>query len=282
MLRTFVIFLALGAVAADIGPTFLYRNLHKAEAVPSELSTPTCVYKPLFGSTAKAADVGSGVTRFGVLAKEPKGQSGQGQFAEEEQIVYVLEGKGQVVYRGVRNPIRKGDFMYFAPGTAYHIENHTDSPLTGLLMGFQVDRHKSYPQPMKLPLANESEARQQVVGNHPPSTLYRLLLGDTQSQRDLLAVGHRVSSLFIMDFAAGGTNFPHHHLREEEIYLILEGEGDMVAGGGTDGNEGLRPAKAGDAYYFRPNATVGFYNRTPSGQKSAKILAVRSRFPALD
>lgn len=133
MLRTFVILLALGtvAVAADIGPTFLYRSLHKAVPVQSELSTPTCVYKPLFGSTAKAADVGSGVTRFGVLAIEPKGTSGQAQFPEEEQIVYVLEGQGQVVYRGVRNPIRKGDFMYFAPGTAYHIENHTDSPLTG-------------------------------------------------------------------------------------------------------------------------------------------------------
>jgi len=37
-------------------------------------------------------------------------------------------------------------------------------------------------------------------------------------------------------------------------------------------------AKAGDAYYFRPNCTVGFYNQDKPGAK-AYILAVRSRIP---
>ena len=50
-----------------------------------------------------------------------------------------------------------------------------------------------------------------------------------------------------MDFAPGGTNFPHHHETAEEIYLVIDGEGEMVAGGGTDGIEGRHPAKAGDA-----------------------------------
>jgi mannose-6-phosphate isomerase-like protein (cupin superfamily) len=67
-------------------------------------------------------------------------------------------------------------------------------------------------------------------------------------------------------------------LAAEEIYLVVDGEGEMVAGGGMDGIEGRHPAKAGDAYYFRPNCTVGFYNSNKPGAK-AHILAVRSRVP---
>jgi hypothetical protein len=52
----------------------------------------------------------------------------------------------------------------------------------------------------------------------------------------------------------------------------------MVAGSGADGIAGRYPAKAGDAYYFRPNCTVGFYNQDKPGAK-AFILAVRVRVP---
>ena len=86
-------------------------------------------------------------------------------------------------------------------------------------------------------------------------------------------------SLFIMDFAPGGTNIPHHHDMEEEIYYILRGKGDMVAGGGADGNEGRYPAKAGDAYFIRLNTTVGFYSGSKDGELHDQVLAVRSRYP---
>lgn len=52
----------------------------------------------------------------------------------------------------------------------------------------------------------------------------------------------------------------------------------MAAGSGMDGVEGRHAAKAGDAYYFRANSTVGFYNQNTPGAK-AHILAVRSRIP---
>jgi hypothetical protein len=58
----------------------------------------------------------------------------------------------------------------------------------------------------------------------------------------------------------------------------MDGQGEIVAGGGTDGIEGRHAAKAGDAYYFRPNCTVGFYNQNKPNAK-AYILAVRSRIP---
>ena len=223
-----------------------------------------------------------GVVRFGVLVVSPNGSCETVQYTDEEQLYYVLAGDGAVSYRENLSPVRQGDFMYFAPGTDHRAVNESGNELSIVVMGFSVDPEKPYGQPVKLPIAHESEAKKQVVGNHPPTTLYQLLLGGTDSQRDLLAVGHRVTSLFIMEFAPGGTNFPHHHLRDEEIYLVLEGQGEIVAGGGTDGVEGRHSAKHGDAYYYRPNATVGFYNNDGPAAKTGRILAVRSRTPGLD
>ena len=116
------------------------------------------------------------------------------------------------------------------------------------------------------------------MSGHPDSVLYQLLIGDKNSKRDKIAAGEVLTSLFIMEFEPGGTNFPHHHEKAEEIYLVLDGAGDMVAGGGTDGVEGRHPARAGDAYFFRLNCTVGFYASKLPGPK-ARILAVRSRYP---
>jgi mannose-6-phosphate isomerase-like protein (cupin superfamily) len=82
-----------------------------------------------------------------------------------------------------------------------------------------------------------------------------------------------------MDFAPGGTNIPHHHEMEEEIYFVLKGSGEMVAGGGSDGNEGRYPAKQGDAWFVRLNATVGFYSGAKPGSDHDQVLAVRSTFP---
>jgi hypothetical protein len=52
----------------------------------------------------------------------------------------------------------------------------------------------------------------------------------------------------------------------------------MVAGGGADGNEGRYPAREGDAFFIRLNATVGFYRGSQDGEHDL-VLAVRSRFP---
>ena len=120
--------------------------------------------------------------------------------------------------------------------------------------------------------------KEETVEGHPTSVLYKLLLGPRTGKRDAIDDAYVVTSFFWMNFAPGGTNFPHHHQTAEEIYLVLDGEGVMVAGGGMDGIAGRHPAKAGDAYYFRPNCTVGFYNQSNPGAK-AHILAVRSQIP---
>jgi len=103
------------------------------------------------------------------------------------------------------------------------------------------------------------------------------MMGATNSTRDKIAAGHVLTSLYVMEFAPGGTNFPHHHDTEEEIYVLLDGTGQMVAGSGMDGVEARFPAKPGDAYFFRLNCTVGFYN---GKEGPAHILAVRSLYPS--
>jgi mannose-6-phosphate isomerase-like protein (cupin superfamily) len=165
--------------------------------------------------------------------------------------------------------VRKNDFMYFPPGVKHGIAGACRL----IVMGFKIPPGDDITSPPRPPIANIDEVQKQVVGNHPPSTLYQLLMGDRKSTRDKIAAGLVLTSLFIMEFASGGTNTPHHHAREEEIYLVLNGHGEMVAG------EGRYAAKAGDAYFFPPNCTVGFYSGNRPGEEKAHILAVRSLFP---
>jgi mannose-6-phosphate isomerase-like protein (cupin superfamily) len=128
-------------------------------------------------------------------------------------------------------------------------------------------------------IANAADVPLQELASHGPTTKFKLLMGTTESKRDKLPAASQMASLFLMDFAPGGTNIPHHHETEEEIYFVLKGNGEMVAGGGMDGNEGRHPTKQGDAWFLRLNTTVGFYSGARPGGDHDQILAVRSTFP---
>lgn len=195
-------------------------------------------------------------------------------YAEEEQALVVMNGSGTLGYGSESSLLKPNDFAYLAAGIQHGIANTAPEPLRLFVMGFKVPR--GTPPPAKLQIANLDQVKTQTVGGHPDSVLYQLMIGDTKSTRDKLAAGHLITSLFLMTFQPGGTNFPHHHDDEEEIYVLLDGTGDMVAGSGMDGIEGRFPAKPGDAYFYRLNTTVGFYN---SKQSAAHILAIRSIYP---
>jgi mannose-6-phosphate isomerase-like protein (cupin superfamily) len=104
-------------------------------------------------------------------------------------------------------------------------------------------------------------------------------MGTTQSKRDKLAAAQQINSLFLMDFATGGTNIPHRHAKEEEIYYVLRGHGDMVAGSDAAKKEVRYPSKQGDAFYFSRNTLIGFYSGGKEGEDHAQILAVRWPVP---
>ncbi len=268
----------LHAAERKIDPTFLYRDTSTVEEKASDLTTATCHYKPLFGQGDSDTSVVVGVARYGEVVIDPNGACASVQYSDEDQVYVVLEGSGSVSYGNEIVSLQKEDYLYLPATVAHAPANKSTTPLTMVVMGFHT-KGAEPSQPPAHPLkANIEDVPTNLVGNHPSSSLFRLLMGDADSKRDRIAAGRVLTSLFVMEIAPGGTNFPHHHEREEEIYLVVSGHGEMAAGSGIDGITGRRPAKAGDAYFFRLNSTVGYYS---APDVKSRILCVRSWYPGM-
>lgn len=268
----------LHAAERTVDPTFLSRKLAGVVEKESDLTTATCHYKPLFGEGDPNARALVGIARYGEATVDSNGNCATIQYPGEDQVYVVLAGSGLAQYGNTDVPLRKEDYLYIPATISHTLKNPSTTPLNVVVMGFRTTGFEPAPMPPKPLKANIEDVHTQPVSGHPLSTMYRLLMGDVDSKRDRIAAGRVLTSFFLMEIAPGGTNFPHHHEREEEIYLVLEGRGDMVAGGGMDGIEGRHPAAAGDAYFFRLNCTVGYYSAP--GVKS-RVLAVRSWYPGM-
>jgi mannose-6-phosphate isomerase-like protein (cupin superfamily) len=268
----------VSAAERKVDPTFLHRNFSKLEERTSEITTAKCHYRTAFGAGDPDASALVGIARFGEITVDPSGSCRTVQYPKEDQVYVVLEGRGSAAYGSDRVTLGKEDYLYLPATVAHDLKNAGSAPLRVVVIGFRTKGFEKTALPPKPLKANIEDVPTQRVSGHPTSALYRLLMGDADSKRDRIAAGRVLTSLFLMEIAPGGTNFPHHHEREEEIYLVLEGHGDMVAGGGLDGVEGRHAAAAGDAYFFRLNCTVGYYSAP--GVKS-RILAVRSWYPGM-
>jgi mannose-6-phosphate isomerase-like protein (cupin superfamily) len=269
----------LAAQERKIDPTWLHRKLPEAKESPAAFATESCRYKALFGEGDTEARILQSVLRFGEMEIEAHGNCQTEVYAREEEIYFVVSGRGVLHYGDEPHAMRQSDFTYLPPGVKHSISNDSGEPLQVVVIGFKIPAKIAINTPSPQPkIVNLDDVKEETVGGHPSSVLYKLLIGPRNGKRDALDEAYVVTSFFWMNFAPGGTNFPHHHETAEEIYLVMEGSGEMAAGSGMDGIEGRFPAKAGDAYYFRPNCTVGFYNQNKPGAK-AHILAVRSRIP---
>ncbi len=280
-LLLFALFFTPGLQAQEhpVDPTWLHRYVSELAEAKADLASQTCHYRPIFGEGDKDNRSLQTVARFGEVAVDAHGNCGTVTYDRQEEIYFVVEGGGLVHYEDQVQAVRKHDFTYLPPGAKHSISNNSDQPLRVMVMGFKIPKSISIGAPFAhLKIANLEDAKEETVSGHPNSVLYKLLVGLRTGKRDLIDEAYVMDSFFWMDFAPGGTNWPHRHEAAEEIYLVIDGEGEMVAGSGMDGVEGRYPAKAGDAYYFRPNCTVGFYNRDKPGAK-AYILAVRARVP---
>ncbi|HEY1679880.1 MAG TPA: cupin domain-containing protein [Candidatus Sulfotelmatobacter sp.] len=285
--KTFRLLLSLSWLAAAslsaqeraVDPTWLHRFLPTVADMKADLSSATCHVHTVFGPGDQDSRILRSVSHFSEVIIDPHGSCESVRYEREEEIYFVSQGTGLLQLADETHPLRAGDFTYFAPGLKHGVSNNSSSPLRVLVMAFKIPARialsASPPQPK---IINLDAVKEQPVQGHPTSVLYKLMVGPRKATRDAIDDAYVVTSLFWMDFAPGGTNFPHHHETAEEIYLVMDGEGQMVAGSGMDGIEARFPAKAGDAYYFRPNCTVGFYNKETPGAK-AHILAVRSRIP---
>lgn len=275
-----LLLLGLPAFAAErkVDPSFLHRNTDALVEVSSDITTPSCHFKPMFGAGGGALAKTSGVARFAEVVVDPHGSCKTVSYPQEDQIYVVLNGHGASSYGGQDVSLANEEFLYIPATVSHGLRNDTGAPMTVAVMGYHTQGFPAGPLPGHPLKDNIANVPLEHVGSHPQSAHYRLLLGDSSQTRDKIDVGSVVTSLFLMEIDPGGTNFPHHHPREEEIYLILSGHGTQVAGSGLDGVEGKFPAGAGDAYYYRANTTVGYYS---AANVSSRILCIRSWRPGL-
>lgn len=275
-----LVVLATSFLYARVSPTFIHRHLPDVQPKPVGLTEGAkgATFKPVVGEGDEwVRDVRS-VARYGELTVEPGGASAIVNYPREEGVFFVLEGVGTLHYDNREAPLKKHDYGYLPANVKYGISNSTGQPVRVLMMGFRLDVEA--PAPPELMMANSDEVKLQIFPQHGPTSQYRMLIGPPNGRQDeQLKVSRQIAGMYIIEFTAGGTNIPHNHPEDEEIYLLLQGHGDMVAGGGMDGLEGRHPAKAGDAYFIRMNATVGFYAGNKEGEPRSVILAVRSRVP---
>lgn len=282
MKKFIVMFLVLptGLLAQEqsVEPTWLHRDVSALREHASDLSSSSCHYTPIFGAGDEEPRFPLSIARFGELTVDPQGVCPAVGYPRQEELYFVRDGGGVLHYEEESHPLALNDFTYVAPTVRHSISNPSNQPLRLVVVTVKIASATSLVPPGKSVVANLSELREQTVEGHPKSVLYKLLIGPRAATRDRINATYTVADFFLMDFAPAGTNFPHHHETAEEIYLVLDGKGEIAAGGGMDGVEGLHTAKAGDAYYFRPNCTVGFYNQNNPGAK-AHILAVRAFVP---
>jgi mannose-6-phosphate isomerase-like protein (cupin superfamily) len=272
--------IGLGAQAQEpkVEPTWLHRDVSALHEYRTDLTSSTCHYTPIFGEGDAEAKLPQSIARFGELTVDAHGACQATEYPRQEELYFVREGSGVLRYGEESHPLTANDFTYVPPTVRHSVSNPSDKPLRVVVTTVRIMPDTAVSPALKLAVANLDELKEQTVEGHPTSVLYKLLIGPRTAARDRINATYTVADFFLMDFAPGGTNSPHHHEVAEEIYLVLDGEGQIAAGGGMDGVEGLHPAKAGDAYYFRQNCTVGFYNRNTPNAK-AHILAVRAFVP---
>jgi len=278
--RQYIIFLILFlAVTGNAESQYLKQCLFVAPEVKTEVTTGTVHYKALFGAGDDSSGIIRGISRYGYLVIDSGGNNNEVKYENEEHILFILGGTGFLQCGKEKVPVSKNDFMYIPGGMKYGISNPREQSLSLIVMGFKLLPEGCVRKTSGLMIANTDVVKFQTLPSHGPTTQFQLLLGTTESTRDKLAAACQVTSLFIMDFAAGGTNNPHRHDNEEEVYLILRGHGDIVAGEKAGGGELRHSSIEGDVYFFSPKTLIGFYSGNNQDEEHARILAVRFKYP---
>lgn len=279
--RTAILLMAAGACLAGADSGFMRREISQVQRRPDDLTANTtgASYKPLFGAGDSDAEQLKAVVRYGELTVAPGGASAVVSYPAEEQMYFVTEGSATLLYADEKAPLKKFDFLYLPAGVKHGIANTSHAPVKIIVMGYQTPAGRSVELPSKIMLANADDVPLQVLGQHGPTTQFKLLMGLTSSRRDKLAAAYTMNSLFLMDFAPGGTNIPHNHAAEEEIYLLVRGSGEMVAGRDAAGKDVRHPVTEGAVFFIRPGTQVGYYSNAKEGEAHDLILAVRSNLP---
>lgn len=261
---------------------YLKQSLNRIPEADFQGSSKTAGYKPIFGAgDSNSKDIVKSVKHFGQLSIRPGGDTKSFAYSREELVYYVLGGTGMLHYENRDIPISRNDFFYVLAGTKHGFTNPREDSLNIMVMGVGIPPDSIIKPTIGLKIASANQVMFQLLpqNGHGPSSRYQLLVGTTSSKRDRLAAANQISSVYVIDFDPGGTNIPHRHKNEEEIYFMLQGNGEMVAGETAEGKEMRYPANAGDAFFFSPDTLVGFYSNNDNTKEHARILAIRIKSP---
>jgi mannose-6-phosphate isomerase-like protein (cupin superfamily) len=204
-------------------PQYLHRSLASVRESYNEFTTTGAYYKPVFGAGDDSSSIIRGASRYGYLVVEPGGRSNTVKYEGEETVLFLHEGTGLLNYGNEMVPVSKNDFIYIPEGTKFGFSNPREQSLSVIVMAFRLKDMECTKIKRALKIAITDEVKFQVLPGHGPTTQFQLLMGTVESTRDRLAAACQVTSLFIMDFASGGTNNPHRHKDEEENLPYSQG-----------------------------------------------------------
>ncbi len=200
-----------------VDATWLHRYIPRLSEAGGDLASGTCHYKPIFGEGDRETRVLRSVTRFGEVTLDALGNCQTVLYDRQEESYFVLEGKSVLHYGDQTYAMRTNDFIDLPPGMKHSISNSSEQTLRVLVMGFKIPSPTSISAPSLHPkIANLDDVKEETRWS-PTSVLYKLLLGPPTGTRDAIDEAYVVTSFFWMNFAPGGTNFPHHHETAEEI-----------------------------------------------------------------
>lgn len=117
--------------------------LLRAADIAARSQTFSHPWNPLSELTGYQMGKSTGLRRTGVnLARVPAGKESYAYHAhwQEEEWIYILEGRGMARVDGVEYEVARGDFMAFpTPGVAHHLRNPFDTELVYLTGGENRD-----------------------------------------------------------------------------------------------------------------------------------------------
>jgi uncharacterized cupin superfamily protein len=245
----------------------------------------------------------------------------------EEEIFFVLGGEGLLWQDGETYAVGTGDCIVHRPRRGAHTLRGGVGGLDVLVFGQRLDASLtalpragvawSFPRWVELGDGDHPFAREAAVGapECPPPKAERprnvVALAevpsilDGRARRMAAAAGAAATGLNHVVLAAGHQGAPAHcHSQEEELFVVLEGDGVLELWGGGDhsptehrlhrGDVVARPAGTGVAHAIRPGAQgityLAYGTREPndmcfypqSGRVSLRGLGIALRSPEID